>query len=83
MTKLGAAFVLALRIPNPPLLMFRCVMSVEYVGRSLVAGILSSCLKKDRMMLSIPCVRYPFQLYHLSFSKVGLWLCITSESSRC
>ena len=64
MTKLGAAFVLAFRIPNPPLLMFRCAMSVEYVGRSLVTGIFSSCLKKDRMMSSIPCVRYPFKLYH-------------------
>lgn len=63
-TKLGAALVLALRIPNPPLLIFKCAMSVEYVGISSVIGISSRCLKNVLMMLSIPSVRYPFQLYH-------------------
>ena len=56
-TKLGAALVLAFRMPNPPLLIFKCAMSVEYVGISLVMGISSSCLKKDCMMSSMPCVR--------------------------
>ena len=56
--------MLALRIPNPPLLIFKCAMSVEYVGISSVIGISSRCLKNVLMMLSIPSVRYPFQLYH-------------------
>ena len=64
MTKLGAALVLVFKRPKPPLLIFKCVMSVEYVGISLVIGISSRCLKKDFMMLLIPYVRYPFQLYH-------------------
>ena len=65
MMKLGAALELAFRIPNPPLLIFKCAMSVEYVGISLVIGISRRFLKKDFMMVSIPSsVRYPFQLYH-------------------
>ena len=72
MTKSGAALVLALMIPRPPLLTFRCVMSVENVGISSDSGISRRHLKKELVMLSIPCVKCPFQLYHCSLSNSGV-----------
>lgn len=68
MTKSGTARVLALMIPRPPRLTLRCVMSVENVGISSGSGISSRLLKKDSVILSIPCVKCPFQLYHWSLS---------------
>ncbi len=50
--KSGIARVLACRMSSPPLLMFKCVMRLAYVGKFSECSMLRSVLRKDVTILS-------------------------------
>lgn len=66
MTKSGAARRLGLIIPNPPLLILSLLIKVGIGCRVSFDGRSSSCWKNAVVILSIPVVNGPTQLYHCS-----------------
>lgn len=68
MTKSGAARRLGLMVPSPPLLTLSRLIRVDSGGRCSFCGNCRSCWRKVSVILSIPEVSGPAQLYHCSKS---------------
>jgi hypothetical protein len=84
-TKSGTARILALKSPNPPLLMLRWDIIIASSGISVSCCICRMSLRNVVVIFSIPLGNCPNQLNQCSVSElcsVGKW-CIISESNRC